>query len=74
MNEQTMELIEEAIADIKRGDTEAALLVLERTVRPKYESVEHASGAYAMFNGDGPKDHVHDFFAKGLGHQIGALA
>ncbi|NNH56946.1 hypothetical protein HLI01_09010 [Rhizobium laguerreae] len=74
MDEQVEELIVEAIEALKRGDTEAALLVLERTVRPKYESVEHAIGAHAMFNGDGPKDHVHDFFAKGLGHQIGALA
>jgi hypothetical protein len=72
MDDETKKLILEAIAALNAGDTEAALLVLERTVYPKYESVEHATGAYAMFKGDGPKDHVHDHFAKALGYQIAA--
>lgn len=74
MDDETKALVLEAIADLRRGDTEAALLVLERTVWPKYESAEHATGAYAMFKADGPIDHVHNFFAKALGHQIAAAA
>ncbi|MGM4911468.1 hypothetical protein [Rhizobium sp. 768_B6_N1_8] len=72
MDEQIKELIEEAIAALNAGDTESALLVLERTMRPKYKSVEHATGAYAMFKADGPIDQMHDFFAEALGHQIAA--
>lgn len=74
MDAEIKKLILEAIADLKRGDTEAALLVLERTVRPKYESVENATGAYAMFKADGPIDQMHNFFANALGHQIAAVA
>ncbi|MBX5010862.1 hypothetical protein HJB67_12945 [Rhizobium lentis] len=46
MDDETKALILEAIADLKRGDTEAALLVLERTVRPAREAKEGARWDY----------------------------
>ena len=70
MDATEKKLIVEAIAAIKRGDTEDAILVLERAAFPKFNSEEHANGAYLMHRPDGPKDHVHDFFAEALGHQV----
>lgn len=72
MDIEIKNLIREAIAAIRRGDVEDGLLTLERTVDPKFRSVEHAHGAYLMRNGDGPKDHMHDYFAEALGHQVAA--
>lgn len=46
MNGEIKALIEEAIADLKKGDVDAALLVLERTIRPKFNAPHEARDAY----------------------------
>lgn len=74
MDEHVHDLIAEALAKLKGGETEAAILVLERTLWPKFDDEEHARGAYEMFNPDGPQDRMRDFFAKALGHQIAAVS
>ena len=72
MEREINNLIREAISAIRRGDIDDAVLILERTVDPKYRSVEHAHGAYLMRDDNGPKNHVHSFFAEALGHQVAA--
>jgi len=72
MDQEIKNLIREAIDAIKRGETDDALLVLERTVDPKYRSKEHAHGAYLMRDGDGTSGSLSGFFAEALGHQVAA--
>lgn len=70
MDQEVKELILLAIVELKNGNVDEALLILERTVWPKWGTVEEADGAYRMFDPDAPKSEMHDFFAMALGHQV----
>lgn len=47
-NDETLVLVREAIDQLKRGDTVAALTTLERCAYPKWESVEDSQIDYLM--------------------------
>ena len=72
MDREVKKLIVEAIEAIKRGDVEGGLLTLERTLAPKYRSIEHAHGAYLMRDGVAKVGPVSGYFAEALGHQVGS--
>ncbi|TFE99431.1 hypothetical protein B5M44_04320 [Shinella sumterensis] len=71
MEREIKNLIREAISAIRRGDIDDGVLILERTVDPKYRSVEHAHGAYLMRDGGGVGS-VGGYFAEALGHKVAA--
>ena len=48
MNEETLVLVQEAIDQLRRGDTADALTTLERCAFPKWESVEDSQIDYLM--------------------------
>lgn len=72
MDAEIKNLVLEAMAAIRRGEIDDGLLTLERTVDPKYRSVEHAHGSYMMRDAESPTNDVHSFFAEALGHQVAA--
>lgn len=72
MDREVEKLIREAITALKEGRADEALLVLERTVDPKFRSVEHAHGSLLMHDGAAMKSNLNDFFAEALGHQVAA--
>lgn len=51
-NDETLELVREAIDQLRRGDIADALTTLERTAYPKFHSPSAARSAYhaTMFN------------------------
>ncbi|XHE12426.1 hypothetical protein PCC82_11575 [Agrobacterium deltaense] len=72
MDLEVKKLIVEAIEAIKQGDIEEGLLILERTVDPKFRSVNHALGSYLMRDGLAGINPTGSFFAEALGHQVGS--
>lgn len=74
MDEDVYELIMRARLDIREGRIDDGLLILDRVVDRKWATIEECDGAYRMFNPDGGIDHMHNFFAVALGHQVAAAS
>jgi hypothetical protein len=47
-HEETKELVYRAIDELKRGDRDAAMSILERTARPKWWSINRCNEAFAL--------------------------
>lgn len=73
MDEDAWELVCRARDDIRGGKVEEGLLLLDRVVAPKFRAVEHAHGAYLMFDGSEPMCGLRDHFSMALGLQIAGV-
>ena len=62
MKEEEKKLVLEAIETLKRGDVDDGIVVLERLVDPKFESIHGAQFAYMMRMDDKAKSPIHDYF------------
>lgn len=49
-HDETLKLVREAIAQLRRGDTADALTTLERCAYPKWGSVEESAAAFRAAN------------------------
>lgn len=75
MDEDVWELVCRARDDIRAGNIEEGLSLLDKVVAPKFRSSEHAHGAYLMFDGSEPACGLRDHFSMALGLQIaGAMS